>query len=63
MMMIMMMMKINQDDDDDNDGHDEDGEMVIRMMIPGALVGPNKGPTRMILVGPFSVHWRFHSCL
>ena len=37
--------------------------MVIRMMIPGGLVGPSKGPSRMIMVGPFSVHWRFHSCL
>ena len=71
MMMMMMMMNINEDgdedenddDDDDDDGNDEDGEMVIRMMIPGGLVGPSKGPTRMIMVGPFSDHWRFHSCL
>ena len=50
-MMMMIMMKINEDDggdDDDDDGLDKDGEMVIRMMIPGALVGPNKGPTKMI---------------
>ena len=64
--MMMMMMNINEgdededdDDDDDDDGHDEDGEMVVRMMIPGGLVGPSKGPTRMTMVGPFSVHWRF----
>ena len=67
MMMMMVMMNINEDDDDDDDddddGHGEDGEMVVRMMIPGGLVGPSKGPTRMIMVGPFSVHWRFHSCL
>ena len=70
MMMMMMIMNTNEDDegdedddDDDDDGHGEDGEMVIRMMIPGGLVGPSKGPTRMIMVGPFSVHWRFHSCL
>ena len=63
--MMMMMMNIDEDDeeDDDDDGHGEDGEMVIRMMIPGGLVGPSKGPTRMIMVGPFSVHWGFHSCL
>ena len=62
-----MMMNIHEDDDDDDDddgdGHDEDGAMVIRMMIPGALVGPRKGPTRMLMDGPFSVRWRLHSCL
>ena len=47
------MLYNGDEDDDDDDGHGEDGEMVIRMMIPGGLVGPSKGPTRMIMVGPF----------
>ena len=53
----------SDDDDDDGDGHGEDGEMVIRMLMPRDLVGPSKGPTRMIVVGPFSVHWNFFTCL
>ena len=47
----------NDDNDDDDDGgHDEDDEMVIRIIIPGGLVALSKGPTRMLMVGPFSLH-------
>ena len=49
-MMMMNMNEDDEDDDDDDDGHGEDGEMVIRIIIPGGLVGASQGPFRMIVV-------------
>ena len=54
----MMMMNMNEDDEDDeddedgddHDGHGEDGEMMIRILSPGGLVGASQGPFRMIVV-------------
>ena len=69
---MMIMMNFNEDDEDDEDDDDDDDDDSDDDNdddddddggIPGGLVGPSKSPTRMIMFGPFSVHWRFHSCL
>ena len=58
-------MNINEDNEDkdhnDDNGYGVDGEMEIRIRTPGDLMGSNKNSIGMIIIKPFSIHWKIHN--